>query len=149
DAFGCEVVRELARREWPADVRIEDFGIRSYDLAYAMMDSCDVVILIDATPRGQAAGTVSLIEPDVTAFAIDEDDVVNAHAMNPVRILQMVRSLGGKMGKIFLVGCEPAVLETEELGLSEPVRAAVPHAVEMVESLVRAICNGALPQDQP
>jgi hydrogenase maturation protease len=33
DAFGCEVAQELLRRDWPEGVRVEDFGIRSYDLA--------------------------------------------------------------------------------------------------------------------
>ncbi len=142
DAFGVEVVRELLRREWPAEVRIEDFGIRSYDLAYAIVDGYDAVILVDATPRGHAPGTVSLIEPDLAALEPDTGEVVNAHSLNPVRVLQMVRSLGGQAQRLYLVGCEPAVLETEELGLSATVRAAVPRAVELVESLVGALRNG-------
>ncbi len=144
DAFGCGVVRELLMREWPAEVRVEDFGIRSYDLAYAIMDGYDAVILIDATPRGQPPGTVSLIEPDISALDSAADEVVNAHSMNPVRVLQMVRSLGGEARRLYLVGCEPAVLEAEELGLSAPVRAAVPQAVEMIESLVRTLREHAV-----
>ena len=35
DAFGCEVASQLARRPLPEGVRVIDFGIRSYDLAYA------------------------------------------------------------------------------------------------------------------
>jgi len=48
DAFGCEVVRHLLDRPVPAGVTIKDFGIRSYDLAYAMMDGPDVTIFVDA-----------------------------------------------------------------------------------------------------
>lgn len=118
DAFGCEVVRELLQRDWPEGVRVEDFGIRSYDLAYAIMDGYDIVILVDATPRGRSPGTISLIEPDLASLEADGGEVVNAHSMNPVRVLQMVRSLGGETQQLYLVGCEPAVLETEELGLS-------------------------------
>ena len=134
DAFGSEVARELRRMVWPAHVRIEDFGIRSYDLAYALMEKGDA-ILIDAVPRGEAPGTVYLIEPDLENLG---EGAVDAHAMNPVGVLQMVRSLGGKTGRIFLVGCEPSVLECEEgqLGLSAPVEAAVPEAIALVERVV-------------
>ena len=142
DAFGVEVVHELLRREWPADVRIEDFGIRSYDLAYAIMNGWDAVILVDASPRGQPPGTVSLIELDA-ALPSETDEVVNAHSLNPARVLQMVRSLGGQPQRLYLVGCEPAFLETDELGLSDPVRAAIPAAVELVESLVHDLQAGA------
>jgi hydrogenase maturation protease len=135
DAFGCEVVRQLLERPIPAGVTIRDFGIRSYDLAYAIMEA-DVTILVDATPQGKTPGTIFLIEPDLNSLAAGE--VVNAHGMNPVRALQMVRAMGGRPGKLYLVGCEPAVLEPEEgaMGLSEAVQAAVPKAVEMIESLV-------------
>jgi hydrogenase maturation protease len=144
DAFGCEVLRELSQREWPEDVRVEDFGIRSYDLAYAIMDGYDAVIFVDATPRGLPPGTVSLIELDAPTLESDADEIIDAHSMNPVSVLQMVRSLGGDTQQLYLVGCEPAVLETEELGLSAAVQAALPHAAELTESVVSALLDGTM-----
>jgi hydrogenase maturation protease len=149
DAFGCEVAAELAKRQWPDGVRVEDFGIRSFDLAYAIMDGPEVVIFVDAAPRGEAPGTVSLIEAD-PAKLDDLDSAPDAHSMNPVSVLQMVRRLGGETGRLYVIGCEPEVLESEEIGLSEPVRAAIPGAFEMVEKLVRALFetrDGAVPID--
>ncbi len=139
DAFGCEVVKQLLGRPLPAGVTIKDFGIRSYDLAYAMMDGPDVTIFIDATPRGQPPGTIYLIEPEINHLDSASDEVVNAHSMNPIRVLQLIRSLGGQPGRLYLVGCEPAVLERDDgsMGLSEPVQAAIPGAIEMIESLIR------------
>ncbi|MEY2486405.1 MAG: hydrogenase maturation protease [Verrucomicrobiota bacterium] len=139
DAFGCEVAAQLMRRQLPEQVRVIDFGIRSYDLAYAMMDGPDVTIFVDATPQGKPPGTLYLIEPDQIFLDNTADEVVNAHSMNPVRVLQLIRSLGGQPGRLYLVGCEPAVLESEDgvMGLSETVRAAIPKALEMIESLVR------------
>jgi hydrogenase maturation protease len=144
DAFGIEVIRELVRETFPEEVRVEDFGIRSYDLAYAIMDGYEAVILIDATPQGRAPGTVSLMELDGSKVVSGEDTVVNAHSMNPIRVLQMVESLGGAMERLYLVGCEPAVLETDELGLSPVVTAAVPQAVEMIKAFVKALLSGTL-----
>ena len=144
DAFGSEVARELARSaELPDGVRVVDFGIRSYDLAYAIMDGPDATILVDATPRGEPPGTVSLVEPDLSALAKLDTGEIDAHSMNPVRVLQLVRSLGGEPSRgLYLVGCEPAVLEADALGLSEPVQAAVPQAVAMIQSLVRDLLQG-------
>jgi hydrogenase maturation protease len=138
DAFGCEVAKELAQRQMPEGVRVTDFGIRSYDLAYAMMEDYDATILIDATPRGNPPGTVCLIQPDLSKFDEPADEIVNAHSMNPVRVLQMVRALGGNPRSLYVIGCEPAVLEPAEgkIGLSEPVQSAIKTAIDMIEKLV-------------
>jgi hydrogenase maturation protease len=143
DAFGCEVVKQLLERPIPAGVTIKDFGIRSYDLAYAIMDGPDATIFIDATSRGEPPGTIFLIEPELNPLDNKSDEVVNAHSMNPVRVLQMVRSMGGKPGRLFLVGCEPAVLETAEgaISLSQPVQAAIAKAIEMIDSLIRDLLS--------
>lgn len=147
DAFGCEVAAQMARRAQPEGVRITDFGIRSYDLAYAIMDDYDAVILVDATPQGAEPGTLFLIEPDMKKLDALPEEAVNAHSMNPVRVLQLVRSLGGNTRWLRVVGCEPAVLEAEEgaMGLSEKVQAAVLPAIEMIESLIQEILSGAEP----
>ena len=145
DAFGCEVASQLRRKPLPEGVRVIDFGIRSYDLAYAIMDGYDATILVDATPQGSAPGTIYLIEPDLKKLDELPDEAVNAHSMNPVRVLQLVRSLGGKPRWLRVVGCEPAVLETGEgaMGLSEKVQAAVAPAIEMIETLIRKILEEA------
>ena len=136
DAFGSEVARELMRRPLPEGVKVDDFGIRSHDLAYALMDGCDA-ILIDAVPRGGAPGTLYLIEPDMESLG-GEGEIPDGHSMSPVRVFRLVQSLGGRMGRIYLVGCEPSVLESEDgaMGLSESVQAAVPRAIEMIETLL-------------
>ena len=141
DAFGCEVANQLTRRPLPDGVRVTDFGIRSYDLAYAIMDNYDATILVDATPQGAEPGTIYVIEPDLKKLDELPDEAVNAHSMNPVRVLQLVRSLGGNVGFLRVVGCEPAILNLEEgaMGLSEKVKAAVVPAIEIIEGLIREI----------
>lgn len=139
DAFGCAVATELLERPLPPEVRVVDFGIRSYDLAYAMLEGPEVTIFIDAISRGQPPGTVFLIEPEINELDMGSGEVVNAHSMNPLRVLQLLRSLGGQPGRLYLVGCEPAELEPEEgaMGLSATVRAAIPQALQTIETLVR------------
>jgi hydrogenase maturation protease len=143
DAFGSEVARRLALRELPDEVRVVDFGIRGFDLAYALMDGYDVTIFVDATPRGEAPGTLYTIEPDLDELnEMDaEGMMVETHGMNPMKVLGMVKSMGGEFKRILLVGCEPAPLPSEDghMGLSEPVEAAADEAVMLVEALVRRI----------
>jgi hydrogenase maturation protease len=144
DAFGSEVARRLTTRPWPENVRVVDFGIRGYDVAYALMDNYDVSILIDATAQGGAPGTVYVIEPDLAA--LDEMPAagvaVDGHTMSPMHVLRLVKAFGGQFRKLLLVGCEPADLgpaDEGKLGLSEPVAAAIEKAMSIVESLVAEI----------
>lgn len=137
DGFGCEVAQQLEHRILPENVRAIDFGIRSYDLAYALTEGYDVVILVDAMARGEAPGTVSVIEPDLERLHEYENTLPDAHSLNPLSVLQMAQSFGSFPGKLLLVACEPAVLDSDELGLSEIVRDAVPRAIEEIESLIR------------
>jgi hydrogenase maturation protease len=146
DGFGSEVARRLAARRMPEEVRVVDFGIRGFDLAYALLDSYEVTIFVDATPRGGEPGTLYTIEPDLKE--LDEaggEQVVETHGMDPMKVLCMVKTMGGEFKRILLVGCEPETLGPEEgqLGLSEPVNRAVAEAVPLIESLVTDIlkCN--------
>lgn len=150
DGFGCEVAKRLAQQAWPDNVRLVDFGIRGFDLAYALLDGYDVTIFVDATPRGQEPGTLYTIEPEVDEIVSinAEAAMVETHGMNPMKVLSMVKAMGGQFKEILLVGCEPATFGPEEgkMGLSAPVEAAVPKAVEIVESLVARVCDRAVSQ---
>ena len=145
DAFGVEAVQELAKCTLPAEVTVTDFGIRGYDLAYAIMDEYEATILVDATVRGNAPGTVYLIELDQAELAEPGAEVPDGHSLDPVQVLRLVRMLGGQINRLYLVGCEPTVLESEDgnLGLSDPVRSAIPQAVQMIQTLANDLLTGA------
>lgn len=148
DAFGSEVARRLSGL--PENVTVRDFGIRGYDLAYALLDGYDVTILVDAAPRGETPGTLYVIEPDIS----DDDTnaaqpALDAHAMSPVSVLRLAANMGPISGRVLLIGCEPASLggEDGEMGLSEPVSEAATEAVEIVKKLVERILSGADPRN--
>jgi hydrogenase maturation protease len=146
DAFGVEVARRLSARQWPAHatVRVTDFGIRGYDLAYALLDGYDTTILIDACPRGQPAGTLYVVEPDLTNLGdeADRNAAVEAHSMNPLNVLRLASSMG-PLKKVLLVGCEPETLGPDEgqMELSSTVQAVIDDAVKLVESIVSQILS--------
>jgi hydrogenase maturation protease len=149
DAFGVEVIRRMAGLSLPASVRVSDFGIRGFDLAYALQDGYETTILVDACPHGQTPGTLSVIEPDLKVLDNPEapQAAIEAHAMNPMNVLRMARAMNIELKNILLVGCEPETLGGEEgqMGLSAPVEAAVDEAVKLIESVVNRILNGDRP----
>ncbi len=142
DGFGVEVVKRLAGRELPDDVEVADFGIRGMDLIYALQDDYELVIFVDATPRGEEPGTVYLLEPEIEEAG---EVMLDTHGMDPVKVLKFARALGAKPTRTLVVGCEPQVVVGGEdyedvlVKLSEPVHAAVEEAVKLVESLVEEI----------
>lgn len=147
DAFGSEVARRLLGRKLPDSVRVVDFGIRGFDLAYALMDGYELTVLVDATPRGGEPGTLYTIEPDLGAPGDSDaqEVMVETHGMNPLNVLRLVRSMGGAFGRIILLGCEPAPLDDPvegRMGLSAPAEAAAREAVALIESLIAEALRG-------
>ncbi len=147
DAFGVEVVRQLALRPVPKGVEIVDFGIRGLDLTYALLEPYEAAILVDAAPRGGTPGTLYLIaiEPDGPPGIEPLSLTAEWHALDPVKVLRLARSMGSTVEKIFLVGCEPQPFEENDdfrQEMSSPVRAAVGEAVGMIESLIASGARG-------
>ncbi len=147
DGFGVEVAMRLGASRIPAGAQVIDFGIRSYDLAYALTSGrYDAAILVDATTRGGAPGDLYVLSP-LLAQELDQSQEpapANAHAMNPDTVLRMARTFGPLPSQVLVVACEVQTLggDDGQLGLSETVNAAADRAVTVVESLVTRISNG-------
>jgi hydrogenase maturation protease len=137
DGFGVEVAKRLAAEPLPDWVRAADFGIRGIHLAYELLDRAyETTILVDAVPRGGEPGTVYLLEPDLDGPGAASPGAADAHGMTPEAVLAMLRAMGGDVGRVLIVGCEPCHT-AEGIGLSAPVARAVDEAVELISDLVR------------
>jgi hydrogenase maturation protease len=146
DAFGVIVAQRLLLRAPRDGVRIADFGIRGLDLVYALLDGCEAAILIDAVPRGHAPGTLFLIEPEIPDLSGENSSrpSMEGHSMDPENVLRLVAAMGGTVGRVLLVACEPSPIDPEQdlpMQLSPPVEAAIEPAVEMVESLISKLLD--------
>jgi hydrogenase maturation protease len=169
DGFGVEVATRLAEADLPDGVTVVDYGIRGMHLAYDLANGYDAAILIDATPRGGAPGTIYVIEPDLgsgpaasagpdadaadgdaadggagdagAADPVDASPLFNAHGMQPDVVFGMLDMLdGGRPDRILVVGCEPASVDYG-MGLSDAVTASVDEAVQVVLELVATGCD--------
>jgi len=149
DGFGVEVASRLANQSFPSGVRVTDFGIRGLDLAYALMDGYETTILVDAYPGEGQPGTLFVVEPDLNELNSvgTSPGFIEPHAMNPINVLRMAKSMGGELKQVLVVGCVPATLGPEEgqMGLSETVAAGVDEAVKLIHSLVTRLLAGEWP----
>ena len=140
DGFGVEVAGRLQHIDLPDGVRVVDFGIRAFDLACALQGDYDAVILVDAMSQGGEPGTVYVVEPELDQPGGERTPLpMNPHGLNPTDVIRWVKALRGTLPRIIVVGCEPAVLGSEEdvlMALSKPVQAAVEQAVATVCSFV-------------
>ena len=135
DGFGVEVIKHIDAAMLPDGTTAADFGIRGVHLAYELLEGYDVLVLVDAMPLGEPAGTVAIFEPDVESI---DPTSVDAHSMSPAVVLGLLAGLGGHVPRVLVVGCQPLTLD-EGIGLSEPVSAAVGPAVEAVHQVLADI----------
>lgn len=146
DGFGVEVANRLAAEaDLPAGTRVKEYGIRGVHLAYELLDGCDVLILVDALAMGEPPGTVAVIEPEPGGGISPDDDppdALDAHSMTPDVVFGTLAHLGGEVGRVLIVGCQPATL-VDGIGLSPPVAAAVDGAVDLCQQLARELATPA------
>jgi hydrogenase maturation protease len=147
DGFGVRLAERLSTEPLPREVEVRDFGIRGLDLAFAMQEGYDTVIMLDATPRGQAPGTLYVIEVDPA----EGEPSFDAHGMHPLAVLALVRACGQTPPPTLVLGCEPATHidpDADEIldELSAPVQAALAPAVALARALLDELLT--TPQDQ-
>ncbi|MER5760263.1 hydrogenase maturation protease [Streptomyces sp. NPDC002082] len=141
DGFGVETLRALSAHPLPPGVEAVDFGVRGVHLAYQLLDGYDTAVLVDATARGGAPGTLYLIEVGVDdAGAAPGGAALDGHDMSPATVLALLDTLCAGTGteaprRVLVLGCEPACVE-EGIGLSRPVADAVPEAVRALLDLL-------------
>ncbi|MEV0804831.1 hydrogenase maturation protease [Micromonospora sp. NPDC050200] len=144
DAFGVEVVRRLRDAVLPPEVEVSDYGIRGMHLAYDLLDGRhDVLVMVDALPLDEPPGTLAVLQVDLDdpGWRLRPADVLDspaadAHGMDPESVLRLLRSLGGSIERVLVVGCQPADL-AERMGLSAPVAGVVDEAVRTVVEIAQ------------
>ena len=138
DGFGVEVAKRLAATDLPSWVQVADYGISGMHLAYDLADGYETAILVDTAQRGEAPGTLTVIEagrPAEPAGAFAQTRMFDAHGMQPDVVLGVLDMLGASPARVLVVGCEPASLDYG-MELSEPVAKAVDAAVQIVMDLI-------------
>ena len=141
DGFGVEVLRRLAERGVASDsVELLDVGTGGIRLAQELITPYDRLIIIDATTRGGAPGTVySLIIDGVLPTR-----EIDMHTTVPSRALEVAQAFGPLPREIYLVGCEPESVDELTTDFTPAVAAAFEEAVHEVEELLQRGAGSSL-----
>lgn len=135
DGFGVEVVRRLQQTaNAPDGAVILEIGTGGIALAQELLTPCDRLVIVDAMTRGGSPGSLYVLRVE----QVEPIRSVDMHMAVPARALGLAQALGALPGEVFLVGCEPAVVDELTMGLSEPVNRAVDAALAQVHDLLRA-----------
>lgn len=135
DGFGIAVLDRLqARGGLGPEVELLEVGTGGLQLAQALLDPYDRLIVIDAMTNGGAPGSlyVQRVESVLAAREVD------LHLAVPSQALALAQALRPLPAEVYLVGCQP--LETDELqmGLSAEVQVTVDRAVDAIDQLLAA-----------
>jgi hydrogenase maturation protease len=145
DGFGPEVARRLADRPLPDGAEVRDYGIGGLHLAYDLLDGHRTLLLIDTVSRDAPPGSLCLLE-------VTEDDVagggLQTHGMDPASVLATLRTLGGRLPRTLVLGCEPEDV-SEGIGLTQTVERAVEVAVDTVLQLLDDGLTDGVEPDAP
>lgn len=133
DGFGVEVLRRLGERGIASpSIELLDVGTGGIRLAQELLTPYDRLIIIDATTRGGAPGTVYTLAID----GVQPTREIDMHTAVPSRALEVAKALGSLPAEILLVGCEPESVDEFAIGLSHAVGLAADVAVQRIEELL-------------
>ncbi len=134
DGFGVEVVRRLQRPGAVPDGTVcLEVGIGGIALAQELLTPCDRLVIVDAIERGGTPGSLYVLHVD----AVEPSRSVDMHMAVPARVLGLAKALGTLPREVFMVGCQPAVVDDLTMELSEIVSRAVDSAVVQVQTLLK------------
>jgi hydrogenase maturation protease len=144
DGFGIAVIRRFEASGAPEGVRVYESGIAGIGLVQELMDGYEALVIVDATDRGEAPGTVFLLEAEVPAQEeLTEESRQEFLADTHLTVPSQALTLASLPPQVYILGCQP---EVSDLGmeLSEPVECGVVEALRTLRELTaRLVCEPA------
>lgn len=131
EGVGVHVAQNLASRKLPPGVDVLDGGTGGFHLM-GVMEQYPLIIMVDASIDGQAAGTIRLIEPK---FASDFPRAMSTHDVGLHDVIQALCVLD-RLPQIYLVIVSVETLQPMEIRLSKPVAKAIEEVSDAIETLM-------------
>ncbi|AMK16361.1 coenzyme F420-reducing hydrogenase, FrhD protein [Methanobrevibacter olleyae] len=134
DGFGPTVIHKIEEKlqngeiEKPEDTQFIDAGTGATHFIFSMPDdNWKKIIVIDVVEWDAEPGTLRYFSP----YDMPKGKYENAHTW-PVE--EPLHDLADRGIEVVIVGCKPAEITAPDvdLGLTEPVEAAIPEAIEMI-----------------
>jgi len=145
DAVGPAVIEALRGRALPECVELICAGADALGVLEYLEDDVSVVI-VDAARMARAPGNV-LTFPAANAKVNIVADAWSLHGIGLAHVLKLAEQMR-LPARVTIVGIEPASVQPGQ-GMSLAVVAAIPKAVDSVESIVRSECEAACAAPAP
>ena len=130
DGVGIRIGRVLQRLDLPEHVHVlvrPNLGLELIDL----LDVYDEVLIVDAMTSGRAPGSCVRLLPETAAQMASHPSC--SHSLGISEILQVVQRMFPNSNRtVRIIGIEAAALDRFDVGLSIPVREALPRAVDAI-----------------
>jgi len=127
EGVGVEVVQRLSERPLPAGFTCLDGGTGSLQLLDPLLEA-ERIVLIDATADGEPVGTLKRLRP---RFSRDYPRRITAHDIGLKDLIDVFYLLG-KEPDVTLYTISIEFPQEVGVGLSEPLRAALPGIVREI-----------------
>ena len=131
DGVGAAVLDRI--RE--ADIFPGAFLFDAHTDALALLDRFtpgEMNVIVDAADMGLEPGAVTAFRPDEVKLKIRSDHL-SMHGFGLGETFAMARRMGTLPEDVLIVGVQPARMEINT-GLSEPVAAAIPQVLSLIEA---------------
>jgi coenzyme F420 hydrogenase subunit delta len=134
DGFGPMVIHKIEEKlqngelEQPEDTQFIDAGTGATHFIFSMPDdNWKKVIVIDVVEWNAEPGTLKYFSP----YDMPKGKYENAHTW-PVE--EPLHDLADRGIEVVIVGCKPGEITSPDvdMGLTDPVEAAIPEAIEMI-----------------
>lgn len=133
DGFGIAVLAQLeSRTDLPAGVVLIEVGTGGLQLAQALLDVYERVIVVDAMTNGGVPGSLYVQRVE----SVDAAREVDLHVAVPAQALAVAQALDVLPAEVYLVGCEPVQVDELHIGLSPAVEATVSRALRAIDALL-------------
>ena len=140
EGVGVRVIEEMAALDIPARMDLLDGGTGGF-LLLDRFEAYGTVIFVDATMDGQPAGTTRLLRP---RFAADFPTALSVHDLGLKDMIEAVYLLEHQPD-LYLLTISIDHIDPMSVDLSEPVRKAIPEAIDQILSLGQKLHSETLP----
>jgi hydrogenase maturation protease len=136
EGVGIHVINQLIlENEFSPDVFYMDGGTLSFTLAQSI-ESCDQLIVVDASEIKSAPGAVQVFENEAMDYFITNGNKKSVHEVGLVDVMSIAMLAGNLPSRRALVGIQPESLDWGEHP-TEAVRQAIPLACEEVNRIIQ------------
>lgn len=137
EGVGVHVVNQLQQdNQLPPDVLYMDGGTLSFTLAQSI-ESCDQLIVVDASEIKSAPGAVQVFENEAMDFFITNGNKKSVHEVGLVDVMSIAMLAGNLPSKRALVGIQPDSIDWGEQPTAA-VQQAIPIACNEVKRIIQS-----------